>query len=78
MATIGKVATQSAPDDNAIMPLSRAMAALKQRYPWMPTWSLRQAVLEGRVPCIRSSEKRGARYYVRIADLVKVLPGTHQ
>jgi hypothetical protein len=57
------------------MTLYRALTVIKQRYPWAPRWSLRQAVLEGIVPCVRSSNKKGARYYVTVADLIAALPG---
>jgi len=70
--------TTKPPDENAIMPLNRALLVIKEKYPWMPGWSIRQAVLNGQVPCVRSSAKKGARYYVRIADLLKVLPGATQ
>ena len=70
-------ASKAKPDDDTLMPLNQALKALKARYKWMPTWSLRQAVLSGQVPHLRSSDKKGARYYVKISDLVKVLPGTN-
>lgn len=58
------------------IPLSKALDIIKEKYPWMPTWSLRQAVVAGEVESYRSSPKKGAHYYVRLSDLVAALPKT--
>jgi hypothetical protein len=56
------------------MLLSKALKIIAAKYPWMPTWSLRQSVVEGKVPAYRSSDKKGARYFVRLSDLIAALP----
>jgi hypothetical protein len=61
-----------------LMSLTRAIKVLKDKYPWIPIWSLRQAVIDGRVPCIRGSDKKGARYYVRLEDLVEYALPKHE
>ncbi len=54
-----------------LMSLTKAIEILRKEYPWMPPWSLRRAVIEGRVPCIRGGDRKGSRYYVRLEDLVE-------
>ena len=61
-----------------LMSLTQAIKVLSEKYPWMPKWGLRQAVIDGRVPCIRGSDKKGARYYVRLEDLVEYALPKHQ
>jgi hypothetical protein len=72
---MGKTATMEGTD---MMPLTKALKVLKQKYPWMPASALRQAVVDGKVPSIRSSDKKGAYYYVRLEDLVNALPSNTQ
>lgn len=72
---MGKTATMEGTD---MMPLTRALKLLKKEYPWMPVTALRQAVVDGKVPSIRSSDKKGAYYYVRLTDLVNALPSNAQ
>jgi len=54
--------------------LSDALRQLKAAKPWAPIASLRQAVADGQIPSKRSSFKKRARYYVRMADLESFLP----
>lgn len=61
-----------------LMSLTKAIGILKKKYPWMPTWSLRRAVIDGRVPCIRGGQKKGSHYYVRLEDLVEYALPKHQ
>jgi hypothetical protein len=56
------------------LPLQKALRLLKRKKPWAPLASLRRAVTEGRVPAVRSSTAKKARYYVTVADLEAALP----
>jgi hypothetical protein len=57
-----------------LIPLSVALRMLKadKHTAWMPHSRLREAVQNGQVPSRRSSEKKKARYYVKLSDLKKV------
>jgi hypothetical protein len=54
--------------------LSEALRVLQADKPWAPVAALRVAVAEGRIPSVRSSFKKRARYYVRMSDLLAALP----
>ena len=53
------------------MPLTEALDKLKAKYPWAPIQSLRKQV--NRIPSVRSSFAKRARWYVRFEDLEKLL-----
>src|SRR5262245_65667193 len=67
--------TYAEPQPNQIMPLNVAIRWLKQQHPWLPPHSLRQLVMDGKVPSIRSSAKKRARYYVKPIDLLNAFVG---
>jgi hypothetical protein len=56
------------------LPLPKALELLKKEKPWAPIAALRKAVTEGRVPAVRSSTAKKARYFVTVADLEAALP----
>jgi hypothetical protein len=60
--------------EEPLLPLSQALRLLKddKKTSWMPSTRLRKAVINGEVPCRRSSEAKKARYYVRLSDLKAV------
>lgn len=58
---------QNAADDRVV--LSEALRILKDKYPWLPSATLRKLVAEGKVPSVRVGETKRAHYFVRIADL---------
>ena len=57
------------------LPLAEALRRLRadKKTRWLPVHRLREAVRNGEVPSKRTREGRYARYYVRIADLLKVV-----
>jgi hypothetical protein len=60
--------------EEPLIPLSVALRILKadSRTAWMPSSRLRTAVQNGEIPFRRSSDKKKARYYVKLSDLRKV------
>jgi len=49
--------------------LSEALRLLKEKYPWLPTATVRKAVTEGRVPSVRIGETKRAHYFVKLSDI---------
>lgn len=68
--------TPAPPRREPLIPLGKALRMLKAdpQTAWMPSWTLRQAVLKGKVFSRRSGLGKYARYYVRLSDLKKALP----
>lgn len=56
--------------------LSKALRLLQSEKPWAPVSALRVAVADGRIPSIRSSRKKKARYFVKMSDLLAALPAS--
>jgi len=49
--------------------LSEALRLLKEKYPWLPTATVRKAVTEGRVPSVRIGGTKRAHYFVKLSDV---------
>lgn len=49
--------------------LSEALRLLKEKYPWLPTATVRKAVTDGRVPSVRIGVSKRAHYFVRLDDV---------
>ena len=49
--------------------LSEALRLLKEKYPWLPTATVRKAVTEGRVPSVRIGASKRAHYFVKLSDV---------
>jgi hypothetical protein len=61
------------PEEERLL-LSNALRELQAKYPWTPVAALRVQVAEGKIPSVRSSFKKKARYYVRLSDLMAAMP----
>jgi hypothetical protein len=57
---------------------SKALAEIKNKYPWAPVASIRKAIREGLIPSIRSSSAEKARYYVNVRDVESWLLSTQR
>jgi hypothetical protein len=55
------------------LPLAEALRVLANnpRTAWMPRTAIRRAVERGEIPHQRSSDQKGARYYVRLSDITR-------
>ena len=56
--------------------LSEALRHLKEKYPWLPTATVRKSVTDGRVPSVRIGDTKRAHYFVRLSDLEASLEET--
>jgi len=53
--------------------LSEALRRLKAKWPWAPVQALRKRVESGDIKSVRSSNQKGARYYVKLVDLERAI-----
>ena len=51
------------------MPLGKALAEIKSRYPWVSEGALKKRIRGGEIPSERSSNSKRARYFVKLSDL---------
>jgi hypothetical protein len=51
------------------LPLVEAIKAIRERHPWWPENSIRDAVRKGLIPSRKASLRPRAKYYVRISDI---------
>lgn len=49
--------------------LQQAILKIKEESPWAPVHALKDRVKRGEIPSTRSSNMKGARWYVRMSDL---------
>lgn len=65
--------TATAEESNDLIVLNQALWTLKEKFPWAPIHALRDRVKRGEIPSQRSSDMKGARWYVRMRDLEAAL-----
>ena len=61
-------------NEEPLIVLQRALARIKEKWPDAPIHALRDRVRRGEIPSRRSSDLKGARWFVRESDLVAALP----